>query len=138
MAEEGGDMHATRGISRGRVLIVDDDQDFGETLALHLNRRGFEAESRSSGHDALALLDAKEFDVVLTDLSMCEMNGLVLCQRVAGLRPGLPVIVTTGSWTAEVRDAAHAAGAFEFLIKPFDLDELRRTLLRAVQSRRPS
>jgi DNA-binding NtrC family response regulator len=120
----------------GKVLIVDDDQDMGETLALHLNRRGFEAESQRTGRDALALLEARDFDVILTDLNMYEMNGLALCERVVALRPGLPVIVTTGFGTLELRLAALGAGAYEFLTKPFDLELLRRTLDRAVLSQR--
>ena len=119
----------------GRVLIVDDDQGMGETLACHLNRRGFHAEWQSSGRDALVLLEARDFEVVLTDLNMGEMSGLVFCERVAALRPGLPVIVATGFGTLEVRTAAVGAGAFEFLTKPFDLDLLRLTLERAVRSR---
>ncbi len=120
----------------GKVLIVDDDQAMGETIAVHLNRRGFEAESQQSGRDALALVEARDFDVILTDLNMDEMNGLVLCERLITLRPGLPVIVTTGFGTPELRIQALGAGAFEFLTKPFDLELLRRTLDRAVLSRR--
>jgi len=116
-----------------RVLIVDDDPSMGETLALWLNRRGFEATSRLDARDALTLLESTDFDVIVTDLNMHEMNGLALCERVVAMRPGLPVIVTTGFGGSESRAAAFAAGAYDFLTKPIDLTSLRLSLDRAVQ-----
>ena len=117
------------------MLIVDDDLAMGETLAMCLNRGEFAATSRSSGLDALVLLESSDFDVVVTDLNMDDMTGLVLCERIAALRPGLPVIVTTGFGPAEARAAALRAGAYEFLSKPIDLEVLRRTIAQAVTSR---
>ncbi len=103
-----------------------------ETLAEWLARRGFAASWRTSGPVALALLDEQDFDVVITDLNMSEMDGLALCKRVLVIRPGLPVIVTTAFCTPEIRIAALGAGAYDVLTKPFDLELLRLTLGRAV------
>ena len=118
--------------SRGRVLVVDDDEAMSETVADCLVRRGFTAASRTSAESALALLDTREFDVVFTDLNMAGMDGLALCRRLAEIRHDLPVVICSAFGSLEVRASAWAAGAFEFMAKPFELDELRSTLDRAV------
>ena len=123
----------TRAGPAPRVLVVDDDPAMGETLTLYLTRHGFAAMSRLSAHAALELIAARDFDVVVTDVNMDEMNGLALCAQLRVLRPGLPVIVTTGFGAAEARVAALAVGAYEFLSKPIDLALLRSTIERAVQ-----
>ena len=120
-----------------RILIVDDDLSMGETLALFLNRRGFEALSCLSAREALALLETREFDAIVTDLNMDEMNGIELCERVAVLRPGLPVIVMTGFGAADSRTKALGAGAYGFLTKPVDVHLLQSTLENALASRSP-
>jgi CheY-like chemotaxis protein len=119
-------------VKRDRVLVVDDDRPMCETLASCLGRRGFDVAWRTSGRDALALLDGHDFDVMLTDLHMDEMDGLALCTRVVAIRPLLPVIIATALGTPDLRAAALAAGAREFLTKPFDLERLRLALSRAV------
>ena len=118
-----------------RILIVDDDPSMGETLAMFLNRRGFEAASCTSARDALVLLDTHTFDSIVTDLNMDGMNGIALCERIGILRPGLPVIVMTGFGTAEAKASALGAGAYSFLTKPVDVHLLEATIDRAVRSR---
>jgi two-component system response regulator HydG len=120
----------------GRVMLVDDDRDMCETLSRWLVRRGFAVAWRTSAPEALALLDGEDFDVVVTDLNMDGMDGLALCERATALRPGLPVIVTTAFGTAEIQVAATAAGAYDFMTKPFDLEALRLALHRAVAARK--
>ncbi|MCX5744977.1 MAG: response regulator, partial [Proteobacteria bacterium] len=124
-------------LARLRVLIVDDDPAMGETLATCLSRRGFEAMSRTSTHDAVTLVESIAFDAIVTDLHMDGLDGLGLCAWVARVRPGLPVIVTTGFGSSETRAAAVLAGAFEFLTKPVDVDLLRATVERACAARSP-
>ena len=113
-----------------RVLVVDDDQAMCETLAAYLGRRGFSVEWRTSAREALSLLDGKDFDVLLTDLVMNDMDGLALCERAVAMRPGLPVIVTSAFGTPDIEAAALSAGALEFMTKPFDLDRLGLALRR--------
>jgi DNA-binding NtrC family response regulator len=119
-----------------KVLVVDDDESMGETLAIFLNRSGFFSTSRTSAKDALVLLESSDFDVIITDLNMDEMTGIELCARVAVSRPGLPVIVMTGLGVPEARLAALAAGARGFLTKPVDVDVLRGSIEQAVLARR--
>jgi DNA-binding NtrC family response regulator len=119
---------------KGKVLIVDDDQVMCETLAACLGRRGFAVAWRTSARDALALLDGQDFDVIVTDLNMDEMDGLALCERVVVIRPDLPVIVMTACGTPEIKVAVFSAGAYEFMAKPLDLECLLLALSRAVLS----
>lgn len=120
----------------GRVLVVDDERGVCELLEAGLERKGFEVAWRTSGPEALALLGNRDFDVVVTDLTMPGMTGLELCARVAAIRPEVPVVVITAFGSADTATAAIRAGACEFLTKPFELSALRQTLERAIRSRK--
>ena len=67
---------------KAKVLIVDDDTSMCELLAEGLSQQGYDARWKASGHEALAEIEQRSFDVVLTDINMRDMNGLELCQRV--------------------------------------------------------
>ncbi len=118
-----------------RILVVDDDSASCELMEAVLQRLGHQAQSASSGPEALALLEDNEFDVVLTDVAMGEMDGLEVCRRVAEIRPGLPVVVVTGQGSLEVAIAAIRAGAYDFVTKPVDDKLLAPCVSRAAQSR---
>jgi len=120
---------------RGRVLIVDDDPGLCDLLHEGLGRRDFETAFVTSAEAALGALDEREFDSVLTDLNMGGMSGLELCRRIAGGHPGVPVVVITAFGSMESAVSAIRAGAYDFVIKPLDIDELGLTLDRAVQHR---
>ncbi len=120
----------------GRVLIVEDDAEMGAMLIAGLEARGYRGALRKGGDEALALLGAEDFDVVLTDLNMPGMNGLALCERIAGNRPDVPVIVLTAFGSLETATAAIRAGAYDFVTKPLELDALKLVLDRAVEHRR--
>jgi two-component system response regulator HydG len=122
-------------VSEGRILVVDDDQSTCELVEAGLRKRGFETASRTSGDEALALLAAEEFDVVVTDLNMRGLNGLELCERIAANRPDVPVVVITAFGSLETAVAAIRAGAYDFITKPFEMDALKLTLGRAVAHR---
>jgi two-component system, NtrC family, response regulator AtoC len=117
---------------KGRILIVDDDRDLCETLEQTLALDEFEATSRMSAEDALALLDTQDFDVVVTDLKLHGTSGLELCQRIVANRPDLPVVVITGFGSLETAVGAIRAGAYDFVTKPFKMEDIALTLERAV------
>jgi DNA-binding NtrC family response regulator len=118
-----------------RVLIVDDEQSLGETLQAGLGRRGFEVTWRPSAGEALAVLDAAELDVVVTDLNMAGSSGLELCARIVEARGDLPVIVLTAFGNFDTAVAAIRAGAYDFISKPVPLDVLAIALRRAAEHR---
>jgi len=120
----------------GQILIVDDDQSMAETLAKAMTRRGFVVTWRTSAAEGLKILDEQDFDVVVTDLHMEGMNGFALCERIVANRPDVPVVMITAFGSLESAVGAIRVGAYDFITKPFDVELLRLTLVRAVQHRR--
>ena len=120
---------------RGRILIVDDDRAMGDMLADTLSRRGFATNIQVSGADAFSLLSGEDFDAVVTDLNMRGMSGLELCERVHANRPDVPVLVITAFGSLETAVKAIRAGAYDFITKPFEPEQLALALDRAVQLR---
>jgi DNA-binding NtrC family response regulator len=118
-----------------RILIVDDDLAFCQTLERGLSRRGFEVACQQGGEQALMWLGEHEVDVVLTDLRMRGMDGLALCERVATNRPDVPVVVISAFGTYETAVAAMRAKAYDFVSKPVEIDQLAFTLERAAKHR---
>ena len=120
---------------KGRVLIVDDDRAMCEMLESALRRRGFECVWKTSAEEALRLLPSEEFDVVVTDLNMQGTSGLELCQQVVANRPDVPVVVVTAFGSLETAVGAIRAGAYDFVTKPFEMEDIALTLERATQHR---
>jgi two-component system response regulator HydG len=128
------------GIARARmntrVLIVDDDLDSREALGQVFSGDGETSELVGSAAAALDVLARGTFDAVISDVRMDGMNGLELLDRVKGSQPLLPFIVITGK--GGVHDAVDAIkrGAFEYMVKPCDADELRAMVIGAIGDRR--
>ena len=122
--------------SLGRLLVVDDERSFCETLALVLGRRGFEVAWTTEPTEALERSRTADLDVVLTDLDMRGMNGLELCERVLASRPEVPVVVITAFGSLDTAIGAIRAGAYDFLTKPIETEALVVALERAVRHRR--
>jgi DNA-binding NtrC family response regulator len=119
----------------GRVLIVDDDQAMCDYLEAELVSRGFGVTTRTSARAALALLETEELDVVVSDLNLGGLDGLGLCARVVETRPDLAVIIITAFGSLETAVATIRAGAFDFVAKPFDIEELVLAVERALRQR---
>ena len=117
---------------KGRTLIIDDDKSMCDMLATDLKRRGFEPLCAISAADALDLLTAQDFDVIVTDLNMRGISGIELCQRAVANRPDVPVIVITAFGSMETAVAAMRAGAYDFIAKPVDMDALEFALERGI------
>ena len=122
-------------MSAGRVLVVDDDRAMCEMLATGLSRRGFAVAFRTGGAEAIALLRAEDFDVIVTDLNMRDVGGLDLCAHVQANRPDLPVLVLTAFGSLDTAVGAIRAGAYDFLTKPVELDALALAIERAARHR---
>ena len=118
-----------------RVLIVDDDADMREALQLVFDGQGCAAAADATA--ALSIVERQTFDAVVCDILMDGMSGLDLLDRVKQTHPALPFIAITGA--GGVRQAVDAIkrGAFDYLLKPCDADELRRIVASAVDARRP-
>jgi two-component system, NtrC family, response regulator AtoC len=114
------------------VLIVDDDAAITTVLGSLLRQAGYEVTSAASGADALAALEARPIDVVVTDLRMPGMDGMTLVRRVARAWPGVPVIVLSAHGTVTLAVEAMKAGASDFLTKPFEREEVLFVLDKAL------
>jgi DNA-binding NtrC family response regulator len=115
------------------VLVVDDEKAMAEAMADELRARHLEVAVLASADEAFSGLTEHEFDVIVTDLNMRGMSGVDFCQRVVANRPDIPVIVVTAFGSMETAVATLRAGAFDFLTKPFDMEELVITVERAAQ-----
>jgi DNA-binding NtrC family response regulator len=117
----------------GRILVVDDEARMAEVVAQALRRAGHECETCANGEAALAALDERGADVVVTDWKMPGMDGVELLRRLHARRPDLPVILLTAHGTVPAAVAAMREGAFDYVSKPFDNDELRALVARALE-----
>ena len=123
-------------MSRGRIVVVDDDVALAQTLEQALQREGFGATGFPSPEQALRHLDTNEVDAVVTDLRMGQIGGLEFCRVVNSRSPDTPVIVITAFGSLESAIAAIRAGAYDFVTKPFETEVLALALDRAVALRR--
>ncbi len=121
-----------------RVLVVDDEEEMGRMLVDAIERAGHRATWHTSADEAFAIVMAGDADVVITDLRMRGMNGLELCQRIVENRPDIPVIAMTAFGTLDTAISTLRAGACDFLMKPFDQDDIVIAVERAMHQRRLS
>jgi DNA-binding NtrC family response regulator len=120
----------------GRLLIVDDEVELKNALCETLTDDGYETMGASSGADGLAQLQKRDFDVLLCDLMMPGMDGIETFRRALEIDPNLVGIIMTGQGTIHSAVAAMKVGAFDYVLKPFDLQTMRPILARAVEVRR--
>ena len=120
---------------RGTVLIVDDDQDLLRLLEAGLSANGFEVSALTTAEKAVTR-DLYQYDVVVSDINLPGMTGIELCGRVAAEFPELPVIVMTAFSDLKTAISALRAGAYDYIIKPVELDGLAVRLDRVIAERR--
>jgi two-component system response regulator HydG len=118
-----------------RLLIIDDDRSMCEVLESELRRREFDVVWFTSPDQALQKIGDEDFGLVITDLNMQGMSGVEACQKIVASREDVPVIVITAFGSMESAVAAIRAGAYDFITKPFDMDELALTIERALRHR---
>jgi two-component system response regulator AtoC len=116
-----------------KVLAVDDEEPFRRLLKKELTRKGFSLETASDGLGALKMLDEGAYDVVLIDIIMPGMNGIELMKKIRALPSPPQVIVLTGKATVETAVEAMKHGAYDYITKPFKLNEVEIVLHRAYE-----
>ncbi|GFK94075.1 Transcriptional regulatory protein ZraR [Fundidesulfovibrio magnetotacticus] len=107
-----------------RILVVDDERDYNETIVKRLARRGFLPQSAFSGQQALEALGRDPFDVVLLDILMPGMDGIETLREIKKRFPGPEVILLTGHASVESGVQGMSIGANAYLLKPVDFEEL--------------
>ncbi len=118
-----------------RILIVDDEQSMRDMLAILLRKQGLEVRSAGSRGEAADELARAAFDLVLTDVKLPDGDGLEILRHVKAASPGTAVVVMTAYGTTETAVAARKLGAEAYILKPFDVDELRIVVRDALANR---
>ncbi|GAB6061943.1 sigma-54-dependent transcriptional regulator [Deferrisoma palaeochoriense] len=118
-----------------RVLVVDDDESLRRILEYNLAEEGYAVATAASGEEALEKLDRASFDLVVTDIKMPGMDGMDLLRRIKAEAPETQVIVITAFGTIEMAVEAMKAGAAEYITKPFNRDELKLAVRKALRVR---
>jgi len=107
-----------------RILLVDDEKEFAETLAERLRTRDFHVTEAFSGNEALEKLKEYNFDVTILDVQMPGMDGIEALRAIKKLKPLTEVLMLTGHGTIETAIEGMKLGAYDFLIKPCEMDVL--------------
>jgi two-component system, NtrC family, response regulator AtoC len=119
--------------SKGKILIVDDDPASLASLSEAMSLEGYEVRQAGSGEEAMALDKEMEFDVVITDIRMPGIDGLQVVRSIKNLHPETVLIVMTGFASMETVVDAISAGAYDYISKPFKLDQMRLKVQQSMQ-----
>jgi putative nucleotidyltransferase with HDIG domain len=126
-----------RNMQSDRILIVDDEEAIREIVASMLTMAGYDCKQAGSGLEALAILDSgEEFELMLSDLMMAELDGIGLLEKTKERYPEMPVVMVTAVHDISVALAAIRNGAYDYLLKPFEREQLLATVRRALENRR--
>ncbi len=119
-----------------RILVADDDEMMRDSVAATLARLGHSVAAAADGAAALARLDAEAFDLLLSDLKMPKMTGIELLEEAKKRRPNLPVVLMTAYATVRTAVDAMKLGAYDYLQKPFEADDLKHLVDRTLEHAR--
>jgi putative nucleotidyltransferase with HDIG domain len=120
-----------------RILVVDDEDAIREIVATMLSTAGYACKHAGSGIEALAVLNSgEEFELMLSDLMMADLDGIGLLERTKEKYPDMPVVMVTAVHDISVALAAIRNGAYDYLLKPFEREQLLNTVSRALENRR--
>ena len=119
-----------------RLLLIDDEKDFVNILSKRIKRRNIDVKKTFSGAEAIQALRGQEFDVAVLDLKMEDMDGIEVLKMLKILDPELAVIMLTGHGSAEAAGRGIELGAFDYLTKPCELEELLEKIMAAYAHRK--
>lgn len=120
-----------------KVLLVDDEKDFVTTVSDRIKECRFESDTALSGEQAIELVTNQVPDVMVVDLKMRGLDGLQVLKHVKKKYPDIQVIILTGYGSLQDKVTAISLGAFAFMEKPLDFDDLVRTIKAAYQEKNP-
>jgi len=121
---------------KGRILFIDDDKAGREVALFNLRRAGYEVTSASDGKEGISLFSPGTFDIVITDVKMPGISGIEVLRRIKSQAPEIPVLVITAFGNVETAVEAMKEGAYDFIGKPFQRDQLLLSVERALERRR--
>jgi two-component system NtrC family response regulator len=123
-------------VEKPSILLIDDDDSLRRVMEFSLTEAGYRVQTAASGEDGLRMFEKNSFDAVITDITMAGLSGMEVLAKVHGQDSRLPVIIITAYGTIESAVEAMKRGAFDYITKPFNRDELRLTLDKALKMRR--
>ena len=124
-----------RAARRGRILVVDDEENVRVTTAAILEQEGYEVATASDGREALEMAARGHYELVLTDLRMEDMDGSTLLHELQQRHPSVVTVVLTGYASIESSIDALRQGVYDYLVKPCMVEDLKRTVRRALEHR---
>ncbi|KAF0122547.1 MAG: response regulator receiver [bacterium] len=122
-------------MSNLRVLLVDDEEEFVTTLSERLSLRGIETEVAYNGENALAKMNQRTPDIVILDVMMPGLSGLDVLRQIKETLPDIPVILLTGRGSTREGIDGMKQGAFDYLMKPVDIEDLIKKMNEAMKRR---
>ncbi len=117
------------------ILIVDDERSMRDFLKILLNKEGYKVDTASDGNQALEYIKEKAFDLVITDIQMTGMSGLELLNAIKEHSPTLPVVIITAFASPDDAVFAMKNGAFDYVSKPFNVDEIKSVVISATSKK---
>jgi DNA-binding NtrC family response regulator len=119
-----------------RLLLVDDEVGFVEVLSKRIIRRGIDVTMAFNGAEAIQALRRQDFDVAVLDLKMEDMDGIEILKIFKKMDPNMPVLMLTGHGSEHSASEGKKFGAYDYLTKPYELDELIQKIREAIKSGR--
>ncbi len=116
-----------------KVLLVDDEEEFVTTLAERLELRGLQARAATNGEDALQMIEADTPEIVILDVMMPGLGGLEVLRRIKAQHVQIPVILLTGRGSTKEGIEGMQLGAFDYLMKPINIEELIKKMQEAIK-----
>ncbi len=120
-------------MSETRVLLVDDETGFLDVLQKRMRKRGLDVTIASSGTEGIQVLRKSDFDVAILDLKLDDMDGIEVLEIFKKMVPELPVIMLTGHGSEQAARDGMEHGAYDYLLKPCDLEDLLSKIAQAVE-----
>lgn len=119
-----------------RILVVDDEEIVRDMLQDTLSKTGYKVQTARDGLDAISQIENEPFEIIITDLKMPGMNGAELLERILKLNPDICVLIITAYATVESAVNAMKVGAYDYICKPFELDEMKVVVEKAAERQR--
>lgn len=121
---------------KAKIMVIDDEESMCKFMQIMLKKEGYEVTTSQSSYQALNILKERNYDLVIADLMMPELNGLELLSRVKSLDPDANFIVMTAYASVDTAIEALKKGAYDYLTKPFKVDEIRIAIKKALEQKR--
>jgi len=117
------------------ILVIDDERSMREFLSIMLEREGYSVVTKDNGNDALDFIRKNNYDLIITDIKMPKMSGIDILRESMNLHPNTPVIMITAFASTEVAVEAMKLGAYDYITKPFNVDEIKIIIKNALEKK---